>query len=120
MVDPEPCKELSRRISAAISGWDRPLLAFIYQRALSTWLKCLWHDALGGLQHLALLPVPLTAPLCLAKNRFKEGFGVKHGAKDPGPLFFLGRIESHCFRPSFHPMHFVKLGSVVIAQFGYL
>ena len=26
MVDPEPCKELRRRISAAIYGWDCPLL----------------------------------------------------------------------------------------------
>ena len=30
MVHPEPCKELGRRIFAAISGWDRPLLTFIY------------------------------------------------------------------------------------------
>ena len=30
MVDPEPCKELRRRISAAIRGWEYPLLTFIY------------------------------------------------------------------------------------------
>ena len=30
MVHPEPCKELRRRISATIYGWDRPLLPFIY------------------------------------------------------------------------------------------
>ena len=30
MVYPEPCKELRRRISATISGWDCPLLTFIY------------------------------------------------------------------------------------------
>ena len=30
MVDPEPCKELRRRNSAAISGWEHPLLTFIY------------------------------------------------------------------------------------------
>ena len=30
MVDPEPCKELRRRIFAAIYGWDCPLLTFIY------------------------------------------------------------------------------------------
>ena len=30
MVDPEPCKELRSRISAAIFGWDCPLLTFIY------------------------------------------------------------------------------------------
>ena len=30
MVDPEPCKELRRRISAAIYGWACPLLPFIY------------------------------------------------------------------------------------------
>ena len=30
MVHPEPCKEIRRRISAAIYGWDWPLLIFIY------------------------------------------------------------------------------------------
>ena len=30
VVIPELCKEFRRRISAAISGWDRPLLTFIY------------------------------------------------------------------------------------------
>ena len=30
MVYPEPCKELGRRISATISGWDCPLLTLIY------------------------------------------------------------------------------------------
>ena len=30
MVYPEPCKELRRRISAAISGWDCSLLTFTY------------------------------------------------------------------------------------------
>ena len=30
MVYPEPCTGLRRRISAAIYGWDRPLLTFIY------------------------------------------------------------------------------------------
>ena len=30
MVNPEPYKGLRRRISAAIYGWDRPLLPFIY------------------------------------------------------------------------------------------
>ena len=29
IIDPEPCKELRRRRSAAIYGWDRPLLTFI-------------------------------------------------------------------------------------------
>ena len=31
MVDPEPCKELNRRISSAIYGWDCPLLTFTYE-----------------------------------------------------------------------------------------
>ena len=31
MVYPEACKELRRRISATISGWDCPLLTFIYK-----------------------------------------------------------------------------------------
>ena len=31
LVDPEPCKEIPRRISATIYGWDCPLLTFIYQ-----------------------------------------------------------------------------------------
>ena len=30
VVIPEPCKEFRRRISAAISGWNRPVLTFIY------------------------------------------------------------------------------------------
>ena len=30
VVIPEPCTGLGRRISAAIYGWDRPLLTFIY------------------------------------------------------------------------------------------
>ena len=30
MVYQEPCKEVRRRISAAIHGWDRPLQTFIY------------------------------------------------------------------------------------------
>ena len=30
MVYPEPCKELRRRNSAAVSGWDCPLPTFIY------------------------------------------------------------------------------------------
>ena len=30
MVNPGPCKELRRRKSATISGWDCPLLTFIY------------------------------------------------------------------------------------------
>ena len=30
VVIPEPCKELRRRISAAIYGWDYSLLTFIY------------------------------------------------------------------------------------------
>ena len=30
MVNPEPCKELERRMSATISGWDCPLLTVIY------------------------------------------------------------------------------------------
>ena len=30
MIDPEPCKEIQRRISATIYGWDGPLLTFIY------------------------------------------------------------------------------------------
>ena len=30
MVYPEPCTGLRRRISAAIYGWDRPILTFIY------------------------------------------------------------------------------------------
>ena len=32
MVDLEPCKEIPRRISAAIYGWDGPLLTFIHPR----------------------------------------------------------------------------------------
>ena len=34
MVDPQPCKESRRRISAAIYGWDWPLLTFINPRVL--------------------------------------------------------------------------------------
>ena len=30
MVDPELCKEIQSRISAAVFGWDCPLLTFIY------------------------------------------------------------------------------------------
>ena len=30
MMNPEPCGELKRRISATIYGWDCPLLTFIY------------------------------------------------------------------------------------------
>ena len=37
MVYPEPCKELRRRLSATISGWDC-LPSFIDPRVLSTWL----------------------------------------------------------------------------------
>ena len=31
MVNPEPCKELERRTSATISGWDYPFLPFVYR-----------------------------------------------------------------------------------------
>ena len=42
MVDPEPCKDLRRRMSAAIHGWDRPLLTFT-------------HPAFEDVAHLGLL-----------------------------------------------------------------
>ena len=55
MVYPEPCTGVGRRISAAICGWDRPLLTFIYPgfdcgsygRALE--LLAFWRQATNGI-----------------------------------------------------------------------
>ena len=51
MVDPEPDKELRRRIPATISGWDCPLLSFIYLG-----LNCGTNGTIHGIAGVTFLP----------------------------------------------------------------
>ena len=94
IVYPELCKELRRRRSAAIYGWDRPLLSFIYQRVLSTWLTC----------QCVLVRMP---GVIHGKGATAESYGVGPGlmllgiAPELTVVLKGNQKENHHFTPSF-------------------